>query len=198
MAISSINNSYDYNKNVTNKTDTKKTNTEASANKDVTAETTNKSKSAVVYQKSDESKGYDKAKIQQMLKENDNQMNNFKKLVDSILSKQSNKIHSAMPSSNLKNFFSSLEVDDATRKKAQEDISETGYWGVDQTAGRLLDFAKAVAGDDPKKLEEMRTAVQKGFDKAAKMWGDKLPDISQRTYDKVMSGFDEWKSSLEK
>lgn len=49
-------------------------------------------------------------------------------------------------------------------------------------------------------MEEMRNAVEKGFKQAEKMWGDKLPDISQKTYDKVMETFDKWqgKDTLEK
>ena len=81
-------------------------------------------------------------------------------------------------------------VDPATKARAQADIAEDGYWGVNATSDRIVDFAVALAGDDPEKLEEMRAAFQKGFDKAAKTWGGELPDISQRTYDAVMEKFD--------
>lgn len=81
-------------------------------------------------------------------------------------------------------------VDPATKAQAQADIAEDGYWGVNATSDRIVDFAVALAGDDPEKLEEMRAAFQKGFDKAAKTWGGELPDISQRTYDAVMEKFD--------
>ena len=82
-------------------------------------------------------------------------------------------------------------VDAATKAQAQADIAEDGYWGVKQTSERILDFAKALAGDDPDKLEKMRDAFQKGFAQAEKTWGGKLPDISQQTYGAVMKGFDE-------
>lgn len=81
-------------------------------------------------------------------------------------------------------------VDPATRLQAQEDISEDGYWGVKQTSDRIIDFAKALTGGDPKKIEEMRSAFEKGYKQAEKTWGGKLPDISQRTYDAVMEKFD--------
>lgn len=81
-------------------------------------------------------------------------------------------------------------VDPATKAQAQADIAEDGYWGVNATSDRIVDFAVALAGDDPEKLEEMRAAFQKGFDQAAKTWGGELPDISQRTYDAVMEKFD--------
>ena len=83
-----------------------------------------------------------------------------------------------------------LNVDEETRLQAEKDISEDGYWGVKQTSDRILDFAQALAGDDPKKLEEMREAFKKGYEQAEKTWGGKLPEISQNTYDAVMEKFD--------
>ena len=85
-------------------------------------------------------------------------------------------------------------VDAATKAQAQEDISEDGYWGVNQTSDRILDFAKALTGGDPSKLKEMRSAFEKGFKEATKAWGDDLPGISSQTYDAVMSKFDEWEN----
>lgn len=85
-----------------------------------------------------------------------------------------------------------ITVDEATAKQAQEDISEDGYWGVKQTSERILDFAKALTGGDSSKVEDIRTAIEKGFSEAAKLWGDELPEISQRTHDAVMKGLDEW------
>lgn len=81
-------------------------------------------------------------------------------------------------------------VDPATKLQAQEDISENGYWGVKQTSDRIIDFAKALTGGNPDKIEDMRAAFEKGFKQAEKTWGGKLPDISQRTYDAVMEKFD--------
>jgi len=81
-------------------------------------------------------------------------------------------------------------VDPATRAQAQADIAEDGYWGVNATSDRIVDFAVALAGDDPDKLEEMRSAFLQGFNKAKETWGGELPDISQRTYDAVMQKFD--------
>lgn len=90
-----------------------------------------------------------------------------------------------------------LEVDPATRAQAEEDVSEDGYWGVNKTSDRILDFAKALAGDDPEKLEKMREAFKKGYDQAQKTWGGELPEISQKTYDAVMSKFDDLISGLQ-
>jgi len=82
-----------------------------------------------------------------------------------------------------------LSPDAATRNQAIQDISEDGYWGVKQTSQRILDFAKALTGGDPKKIDEMQRAFEKGFKMAEKTWGGKLPEISQKTFDAVIEGF---------
>ena len=83
-----------------------------------------------------------------------------------------------------------FEVDEATKLQAQKDIAEDGYWGVNQTSDRIIDFAKALTGGDPSKIEDMRDAFKKGYEQAEKTWGGKLPDISKQTYDAVMEKFD--------
>lgn len=83
-----------------------------------------------------------------------------------------------------------LEVDPETRAQAEKDISEDGYWGVNQTSDRIIDFANALTGGDPSKIEKMREAFKKGYEQAEKTWGGKLPEISQKTYDAVMEKFD--------
>lgn len=89
----------------------------------------------------------------------------------------------------------SPEMQDKLISKAQEDIGENGYYGVKQTSQRILDFAKAITGGDPSKIGEMRKMAQEAFDDVAKIMGGKLPEISQKTYDAVMKGFDEWEAA---
>jgi len=88
-------------------------------------------------------------------------------------------------------------VDAATKKQAQEDISEDGYWGVKQTSQRLFDFASALAGDDVDKMKEMQAAVEKGYKLAEKAWGGELPEISKNTFDATNKLFDEYYKSKE-
>ena len=113
----------------------------------------------------------------------------LRSLVEKMISKQANAygnandIWSILRSGN-------FTVDAETKAQAQADIAEDGYWGVKQTSERILDFATALTGGDPSKLEKMRDAFQKGFKQAEKTWGDALPEISQKTYDAVMKGFD--------
>ena len=90
-----------------------------------------------------------------------------------------------------------FEVDAATKAQAQKDIAEDGYWGVEQTSDRILDFAKALSGNDPEKADLLLDAFKKGFQEATKSWGDRLRDISQRTYDAVVEKFDNWKKGTE-
>ncbi len=70
------------------------------------------------------------------------------------------------------------------------------FWGAEKTANRILDFAKSLAGNDSKAFETVKNAFQKGFGECKKIWGGELPDVCNDTYDRVMSGFDEWEKEL--
>ena len=83
-------------------------------------------------------------------------------------------------------------VSAAAKEEAQKAISEDGFYGVKNTSDRILEMAKSLTGGDPDKIEEMREAFKKGFDQATKSWGQALPEISSKTYDAVMEGFDNW------
>ena len=113
----------------------------------------------------------------------------LRSLVEKMLTKQANTygtandIWSALSSGN-------FTADPATRAQAQADIAEDGYWGVNQTSDRIIQFATALTGGDPDKIEEMRAAFEKGFKMAEKAWGGSLPSISQQTYKAVMDKFD--------
>ncbi|MCR4695401.1 MAG: hypothetical protein K5773_08795 [Pseudobutyrivibrio sp.] len=85
-------------------------------------------------------------------------------------------------------------ADPETVKKAQEDISEDGYWGVNQTSDRIVDFAIALSGGDTSKADMLLDAFKKGYEQATGTWGKKLPDISSKTYDAVEEKFNAWKN----
>jgi len=86
-------------------------------------------------------------------------------------------------------------VDEETIKKAKEDISEDGYWGVKKTSERIISFAQALAGDDEEAMKKMQKAVEKGFKLATKEWGKDLPSISKDTLDAVNKKFDDYFNS---
>ena len=94
----------------------------------------------------------------------------------------------------------SFRVDEETQARAKELIGEDGYFGVQKTMERIMDFAKALAGSNPdeKTIEKLRDGVQKGFHSVAKLFGgfDKLPEVTRNTYDAVMKAFDDWKVEL--
>ncbi len=116
--------------------------------------------------------------------------NQLKNIVEQMMGKQSQTY--GIANNDMWKFLASgkFEVDEATKLQAQKDISEDGYWGVKQTSSRILDFATALTGGDPSKIEDMRKAFEKGYKQAEKTWGGELPEISKQTYDAVMAGFD--------
>ena len=87
-----------------------------------------------------------------------------------------------------------FEVDAATKAQAQADIAEDGYWGVEKTSDRILDFAKALAGNDPAKAQQLLDAFKEGYKQAEDTWGKELPEISKRTYEAVEKKFNDWMS----
>ena len=94
-----------------------------------------------------------------------------------------------------------FQLSEADRAQAQQLVSEDGFFGVAQTTDRIMGFAKALVGEgaSEKHIENMRNAVQKGFDEVAKMFGgfDKLPDVTKQTYEAIMKAFDDWKAGGE-
>lgn len=170
------------------------------------SETTNKANdTGVIYEPSKEAstagakKTYtpNTALVQQLKADADARISQLRSLVEKLISGQADSYGKA---NDIWSFLreGSFTVDPATKAQAQEDISEDGYWGVKQTSQRILDFATALTGGDPSKIEEMRSAFQKGYKQAEKTWGGKLPDISQQTYDAVMKGFDDMAAAANK
>ena len=83
-----------------------------------------------------------------------------------------------------------IDLNNLTVEEAQELVSEDGYFGVEQTSDRIVDFAINAFGQDPTRLEEMKDAVTKGFLEAQDAFGGSLPEISQQTYDAIMEKLD--------
>lgn len=127
--------------------------------------------------------------VNKMKADAENRAQQLQNIVQQLLSKQGKTYNTA---NGIWSILSGgdFQVDAATKAQAQADIAEDGYWGVKQTSERILDFATALTGGDPDKIEEMRAAFEKGYKMAEKTWGGKLPDISKQTYDAVMAGFD--------
>ena len=87
---------------------------------------------------------------------------------------------------------STIDLSKISRQDAQKLIAPDGYFGVDQTSDRIVNFAIAAAGADPSRLDAIKEGVDKGFKEALKAFGGSLPDISYDTYNAVMKKLDTW------
>lgn len=151
---------------------------------------------AAEYTKSDSAKKSPKSDmvtIEKLKAEAEQRTSQLRSLVEKMLTKQGKKFTS------LSDTFDQIkkglvQVDPAVSAQAQKDISEDGYWGVEQTSERLFSFAKALAGNDPAYADKMLEAMQKGFQQATKSWGGELPDICQRTLDAATEKINNWKN----
>lgn len=190
---------------ITNSVAAQQTSTYTAAKTDYTekkSESSTKTDTGVVYEKSSDqtsgtvTKKTDYALINKLKADAEERTSQLRSLVEKMMTKQGVAIGTAdsMWSFLAKGDFT---VDEATRAQAQADIADDGYWGVDQTSDRILDFAKALSGNDPEKADLLLDAFKKGFKEATKSWGQDLPDISQRTYDAVVEKFNKWKNGTE-
>ncbi len=180
----------------TTSANTKATESTVAAKNDDTAVVYEKSSAGSSTRKSGKANREVMAKLQAA---SDARLASLKSLVEKVITKQGQTYAAANPSDllNDSSFWNAIrtgnfKVDAATAAQAKADIAEDGYWGVNQTSDRLVEFAKAAAGGDSEKIEKMRKAIQKGFDAAKKLWGGELPGISQQTYDATMKKMDEW------
>lgn len=170
----------------------------ASTTSDKTA-ASDKTETGVVYEKSSQTdkntvtKKTDYAMVAKLKADAEQRTSQLRSLVEKMMTKQGTAIANA---DSMWSFLAegNFTVDEETQKQAQADIAEDGYWGVEQTSDRILDFAKALSGNDPEKADLLIDAFKKGFEDATKSWGKDLPDISQRTYDAVLEKFDKWKN----
>jgi hypothetical protein len=153
------------------------------------ATTTTTDDTAVVYDKRKLSEDDRKTIVEQLKADQEKRQSQLTELVSNMLSKQTTTYGIA---NNIWQFLASgnFTVDAETQAKAQEDIAEDGYWGVNQTSDRIVQFATALAGDDTSALEKMRDAFIKGYKQAEDTWGGELPDISKQTYDAVLEKID--------
>ncbi len=205
MAINSINTITAASAAATQTTATAKTSEKAS---DTKTTDTSKNSSGVIYEKSSETSSKDKtsnktsnkttntALVAKLKADAEQRTAQLRSIVEQMMTKQGTAIGNA---DDMWKFLAKgdFTVSADVKAQAQADIADDGYWGVDQTSDRILDFAKALSGGDSEKADAMLEAFKKGFEQATKSWGDKLPDISQRTYDAVVEKFNKWKNGTE-
>ena len=131
--------------------------------------------------------------VNKLKAEADARTESLRSLVEKLLGQQATKYGEA---TDIWSFLKdgNFEVDPETKAQAQADIAEDGYWGVEKTSDRIVQFATALTGGDPDKLDSMIEAFKKGYAQAEETWGGKLPEISQKTYDAVLEKFEKLKS----
>ncbi len=175
-------------------TNTAATNTKASEAKATESKATEDK--AAVYEagNTDTKKVYkkDTETINRLLQEAEQRKQQLKDLVERTLGKQSEVFTFAN--------FNKFVTGEATLSaeeiaQAKEDVSEDGYWGVEQTSERLYSFAYALAGGDPSKADDMMAAIEKGYEQATKTWGDELPDICKQTLEATREKIEAWKAA---
>jgi len=170
-------------------------------------EATSKNDTGVVYEKSDKTETDSVKKtytpnmelVSKLKADAEQRTSQMRNLVEQMMLKQGSTFGIANNDSMWKFLAGgNFTVTAAAKAQAQADIADDGYWGVNQTSDRILDFAKALTGGDPDQIEKMRSAFEKGFKQATGAWGSKLPSISSRTYDAVMEKFDKWSEEAKK
>ena len=143
----------------------------------------------------DETGIYSRESLIEQLKDSEEQrVKAFEDTIRSMLAEQGETI-------NLTFRGHKLHVTEEESAAAAKSIEEGGEYSVNNVADRIMKMAKAIAGDDPTKIDMLQNAVIKGFEGAAGLLGkkslDDMPDITHQTYDNVMKQFADWKASYE-
>lgn len=194
MDLNGINNAASY----TAATANTKT-TSSSKQEDTKKETSSTATNGVIYEKGTDTtvSKKDNTAIVNMLKADlEARTKQLTNIVQQMLQKQGNTLAKA---DDMWRFLASgdFTVTPEVKAQAQADIAEDGYWGVEQTSDRILDFAKALSGGNAEYADKLLAAFKKGYEQATGTWGKELPDISKKTYDAVVEKFEKWKNGTE-
>lgn len=211
MADMAVNNNVNAYVTPTAKTTTENTTTSTAAKTEAADSKDNKNTAdGVVFEKSDEkaakgNKLYNRDAIVSKLKaDQESRIASMQSLVQNLLGKQRNLFDiaglsdNALGSMNLAKTFrgAAAMASPEDIANAKQSISEDGYWGVNQTSDRLVSMAIALSGGDTSKADEMMAAIEKGYEKATKAWGEKLPQICQDTMAATRQKMNDWKNGV--
>jgi hypothetical protein len=87
---------------------------------------------------------------------------------------------------------STIDISEISQDEAQALVADDGYFGVEQTSDRIVNFALSLAGGDVNRLDVIKEGVKNGFNEALEAFGGTLPEISYKTFDVVMQKLDAW------
>jgi phosphoenolpyruvate-protein kinase (PTS system EI component) len=110
----------------------------------------------------------------------------LRNLVEKLISRQGQTLNSILSGNEV------LIIDAEARAEANQAISEEGELGVTAVSDQIVAFARAISGNDPERIAELKAAIDKGFSEAARILGGELPEICQKTYQAVMDKMDQW------
>lgn len=141
---------------------------------------------------------YDKGSVVAKLKaDQQSRIDSMNSLVQKLLGKQANKFDLANGRNLAATFREAAgKADQSTIDEAKASIAEDGYWGVNQTSDRLVSMAIALSGGDTSKADEMMEAIEKGYKKATKAWGEELPQLCQDTMEATRQKMTDWKNGV--
>jgi hypothetical protein len=154
------------------------------------------------------------ADIARLKADADKQFQSFKNLVENFISRQvqtfqvsaSFKFERLDKIENVQNFDSfefdfefNIKLETQTELKNNKDlqaraaemVSDEGQWGAPKTSERILEFAKALFGGDVSKIDPLKDAFIDGFNQVKDLFGTDFPDVSSKTYDLVIMGFED-------
>ncbi len=147
------------------------------------------------YTKDVKNKYQDVGEVRNTVRYANEQINNFKRLIHSMLGKQNEGRKTT--DLELLDIPSSEALDILSGTGLVDGIEESNYddpWSSTNVAKRIIDFAKAISNSDKSNISTLKKAFQRGFSAAESVYGGKgkLADVSYETYDMVMAAFDEW------
>jgi hypothetical protein len=131
---------------------------------------------------------YDKATIEKLKSESEKIYASLRKIVEKMIARQGYTVEM------VKNENKEVKADATARKEAASLIAPDGPLGAEAVSDRIVEFAIALSGGDKGKLNELKEAIDKGFEEAGKILGG-LPEISLQTYDLVMEKLDKWEKN---
>lgn len=147
------------------------------------------------YTKDVKNKYQDVGEVRNTVRYANEQINNFKRLIHSMLGKQNEGRKTT--DLELLDIPSSEALDILSGTGLVDGIEESNYddpWSSTNVAKRIIDFARAISNSDKSNIPTLKKAFQRGFSAAESVYGGKgkLADVSYETYDMVMAAFDEW------
>lgn len=127
----------------------------------------------------------DTATIARLKEESERTYSQLRKMVEELLRSQGKAFQDL-------HFGTDVEVDEATRAEAQSLIGDGGDLSPEKVSDRIVEFAIAISGGDKGKFELLKGAIEEGFQQAKAALGGELPEISQKTYELVMTKLNKW------